>query len=211
MVTRTLCIAVVGAIGMASAPRPVMAQSSTLRGSAERLALTMEAEQEETFIQRRRSGALATVGGVLAAAGLVMALQPPRCRLEGETSTSDSVTYFGAPGQDDWFGYDWSVRYSDALKGGDCDIQFIYQRTWHDDDQWGMVGYGSDQSLLPEAARWRLPDHTVETNRTLNYVGWAAVGAGGALLWYGLSQVEVPFRVDLVPGGGFRATRTWGW
>ena len=204
MLSRISLVVFVAAFSLTTGNRPVMAQSSTLLGTVERWALTMEAEQDETFIQRRRSGTLATVGGVVAAAGLVMALQPPKCRLEGPTSESDRE-----PWANTWF--NWSATFGASLKDGQCDIQVVYERTWDNGSRWGTVGYESDQALIPESARFYVYDQTVETNRILNYVGWAAVGAGGALLWYGLRQVEVPFRLDVTPGGGLRVTRSVGW
>ena len=45
----------------------------------------------------------------------------------------------------------------------------------------------------------------------LAYVGLAAMAAGGVLIWRGLGMVEVPFRVDLTTGRGFRAYRSLSW
>ena len=69
---------------------PAMAQTSDLLASAERAALTMgleqdqELEQDQSVVRRRRSGGLAWAGGILVTAGVVLALQPPKCGIEGE-------------------------------------------------------------------------------------------------------------------------------
>ena len=49
------------------------------------------------------------------------------------------------------------------------------------------------------------------TDKTWNYVGWASIAAGGSLLALGFSAVDVPVRVDIAPGGGFRVARSLGW
>lgn len=45
----------------------------------------------------------------------------------------------------------------------------------------------------------------------LTYAGLGAMAAGGVLIWRGLGMVEVPFRVDLTTGSGFRAYRSFAW
>ena len=42
-------------------------------------------------------------------------------------------------------------------------------------------------------------------------VGLAALATGGVLIWRGLGMVEVPLRVDLTTGRGFRAYRSFSW
>ena len=46
---------------------------------------------------------------------------------------------------------------------------------------------------------------------SLTYAGLGAMAAGGVLIWRGLGMVEVPFRVDMTPGSGFRASRSFSW
>ena len=60
---------------------PAMAQSSGLLASAERAVLTMEVEQDQSVVRRRRSVGLAWTGGALVVAGVVLALRPPICEL----------------------------------------------------------------------------------------------------------------------------------
>ena len=45
----------------------------------------------------------------------------------------------------------------------------------------------------------------------LTYGGLGAMAAGGVLIWRGMGMVEVPFRVDLTTGRGFRAYRSLSW
>ena len=73
------------------------------------------------------------------------------------------------------------------------------------------VQYLSDAQLYNLNEQFDFLGREAETDRTMNYVGWAAVGVGGVLLWLGLTPVEVPFRVDMTPGRGFRASRSFSW
>ena len=202
---------------MLAATTPLMAQSSELLASAERLALELEAEQDETFVRRRRSGTMGTIGGVLAAAGLILALRSPSCELAGGATDSFTDSYVGIVETTD--------RRFKALLGptGDCDVRQVATTTWefNDPEFAGFYGefftdvqtdvlYLSDASL-PNVYTLDFLGRKAETDRTMNYVGWAAVGVGGVLLWLGLTPVEVPFRVDMTPGRGFRASRSFGW
>ena len=208
---------------MLAATTPLMAQSSELLASAERLALELEAEQDETFVRRRRSGTMGTIGGVLAAAGLILALRSPSCELVGGGPT-DSFT----DSSFDDIALTLTIdRRFEALLGpsGDCDVRQVGSATW---DFSGSVfadfyleaealvdrqrvQYLSDARLHNLDEQFNFLGREAETDRTMNYVGWAAVGVGGVLLWLGLTPVEVPFRVDMTPGRGFRASRSFGW
>ena len=53
--------------------------------------------------------------------------------------------------------------------------------------------------------------YTYTSKGYLTYGGFASMAVGGVLIWRGLGMVEVPFRVDLTPGSGFRASRSFGW
>ena len=54
-------------------------------------------------------------------------------------------------------------------------------------------------------------EYTYSEKGYLAFVGLATMAAGGVLVWRGLAMVEVPFRVDLTTGRGFRAYRSLSW
>lgn len=173
---------------------PALAQSSSLLVSAERAALTVEVEQDQSVVRRRRSGGLAWTGGALAVAGVVLALRPPVCEVNGL-----GVKREGTP---------WNYltfEYEAAHRDGKCDIR-VTTTYWNDGVSEGSgVGYYSDGA--PRGIAGDLPI----TKETWNYVGWATAAAGGALMWFGLRGVEVPVRLDVAPTGGFRVSRSLGW
>lgn len=172
----------VAAVVLATAS-PALAQSSGLLASAERAALTMEVEQDETVVRRRRSGGLALTGGALAVAGIVLALRPPVCKLQG--SGTGEV-------------YGETVSYTPVRHGGECTIL--------------REGRGLDPIFWTNArTRSFFEARAPITKRTWNYVGWATAASGGALMWFGLRGVEVPVRLDVAPTGGFRITRSLVW
>ena len=163
---------------------PVMAQSSNLFKSSEPVVLTMEGEQDQSIVRRRRSGGIAWTGGVLAAAGIVLALRPPVCGIAGPQYPERA-----SPG-----------RYQGALWQGQCTVEWTSSYD-------GETDYlASPESLVHFEA-----GHVPVTKRTWNYVGWATAAAGGALMWFGLRGVEVPVRLDVAPTGGFRVSRSLGW
>ena len=207
---RVLSATLVGAVLVSGAPTMAQSLSSTVAtaqsrailASAERLAAEVGLEQEATFVQRRRSGALAAIGGVLAATGAVLLLRPPTCALEGD---AESETY------DPYFNDTLRSTYSTVQIGGRCDLRVLTEYIPHDYPDFGyqFAEYQSDQSLYDFP--WDFEGRTAKTNKTVNHVGVAAIGAGGVLLWFGLRQVEVPFRVDLGMGGRLSVSRSFGW
>ena len=173
---------------------PALAQSSGLLASAERVALAVEVEQDETVVRRRRSGGLALTGSALAMAGIVLALRPPVCEANGLGVKRD-----GTP-------WNYSTyEYEAAHRDGKCDVR-VTSVYWNDGvSEYTAVGYYSDGD--PRDVAGDLPI----TKKTWNYVGWATAAAGGALMWFGLRGVEVPVRLDVAPTGGFRVSRSLGW
>ena len=73
MFTRSTAVFVAAVVLVTGSP--AMAQSSDLLTSAERVVLTMEVEQDQAVVQRRRSSGLAWIGGGLAVGGVVLALR----------------------------------------------------------------------------------------------------------------------------------------
>lgn len=198
---------------------PAMAQTSDLLGSAERAALTMgleqdqELEQDQSVVRRRRSGGLAWAGGILVTAGVVLALQPPKCGIEGRAPEPPrpEIDRFG-----DVIGT-WSLNHRAALVGRTCtvaaDASYVwgpwYKRNRDVTDQHFTV-YQFDNPR-GDFVGADVGEAIALTDKTWNYVGWATVAAGGVLLGIGLSSVDVPVRVDIAPGGGFRVARSLGW
>lgn len=190
-------------------PAPVgdrpAASSSGILASAERMASMAEAEQDEMFVQRRRSGTLAGVGAALVATGAVLVLRPPSCTLEGSATGRDVVDF-------EFFGWvdDWD--YAAVLSSGRCDVRVLETTTWNDGFVARSVEYQSDGSLLGRFSH-DFAGRTAKEGWPLRYAGLAMAGAGGALLWFGLRRVEVPFRVDMTTGRGLRvqASRSFGW
>lgn len=195
---------------------PAMAQTSDLLASVERAALTMgleqeqELEQEQSVVRRRRSGGLAWAGGILAVAGVVLALRPPVCGLQGGR-VGERETYSR---ENDWFNdLVRTTEYSHDLVRGTCAVRrHVTDRfyTWPDEStvtrQQTFSIYSVDQN-----SGWDYEGRVATTDKTWNYVGWATVAAGGVLLGIGLSSVDVPVRLDVAPGGGFRVARSLGW
>ena len=187
MSTRSIAV-FVAAVGLVTVS-PVMAQSSDLLSSAERLALTTEVEQDQSVIRRRRSGGLAWIGGSLAVAGIVLALRPPVCELVGEPS----LTIEASPT------IMWTETFTATSRDGMCGV--LRER-----DN-GLTINSLDVQWQDSDFRGR----RAEPNKTLNYAGWATAAAGGVLMWYGLRSVDVPVRFDVAPTGGFRVSRSLGW
>ena len=198
---------------------PAMAQTSDLLASAERAALTMAAaqdqdlEQGQSVVRRRRSGGLAWAGGILVTAGVVLALQPPKCRIEGETPESPGRTF----DRDGDVYRTWSLNYRAALIGGTCTIAADASYVWGPwykanrdvtDSSYTIYQLDNPRGDFVGADAG---DAMALTDKTWNYVGWAAIAAGGSLLALGLSGVDVPVRLDVAPTGGFRVARSLGW
>lgn len=182
-------IAVLVAVVVLMTGSPAMAQSSDLLASATRsVALmtqdteTQEAEQVQSVIRRRRSGGLAGTGAVLAGVGVILALRPPDCDISGSTAHP-----YG--------------RFSAEQRGRKCGVK--YRSTAGGWEEVVIEGSGARFSVDP-------PHPVPITKKTWNYVGWATAAAGGALLGFGLSSVDVPVRLDVAPGG-FRVARSLGW
>ena len=182
---------------------PAMAQSSSLLASAERVALMMEVEQDQSVVRRRRSGGLAWTGGALAVAGVVLALRPPVCELDGlGTRRIDGL---GAPGH----GYYLTYDYEAVRRDGKCDVRAARTSRlqggtiFHTTVDYYSHGYDFTTND-------RFVGDAPVTKRTWNYVGWTTAAAGGALMWFGLRGVEVPVRLDVAPGG-FSLAHSLGW
>lgn len=198
--TFTRGIAVFVAVVVLMSGSPALAQSSGLLASAERAALTMEVEQDETVVRRRRSGGLALTGGALAAVGVVLALRPPVCELDGLGQRMQNFD-----GDSDYQTFDYEATYRD----GQCDVRSkVTYLTYHGAVEGSDTYYYSDGYPAHDHG---VPGDSPVTKRTWNYVGWATAAAGGALMLFGLRGVEVPVRLDVVPTGGFRITRSLGW
>ena len=166
---------------------PALAQSPGLLASAERTALMMAVEQDQSVVRRRRSGGLAWTGGALAGAGIVLALRPPVCELQGSgVGEVRGETYMPV-----------RATYTPARDGGGCTIL--------------RKGRGLDPLFWTSASAGRFEGRAPITKRTWNYVGWATATAGGALMLFGLRGVEVPVRLDVAPTGGLRVSRSLGW
>ena len=179
----TRSIAVFAAAVVLVTVSPAMAQSSDLLASAERLALMTEVGQDQSVVRRRRSGGLAWTGGGLAVGGIVLALRPPVCELQGSETGTSAVR--------------GRVRYQATLGGsGACELvqldDFGEGLTWSESE----AGPGGRMSI---------------TKRTWNYVGWATAAAGGVLMWYGLRGVDVPVRFDVASRGRIRVFHSLDW
>ena len=204
MFTRSLMVFVAVVVLVTSSP--ALAQSSGLLASAERAVLTTEVEQDRSVLQRRRSGGLAWTGGALAVAGVVLALRPPVCDLDGLGARRIDAGYVS------YFEYGYEAVHRD----GKCDVRMT--RTWRQ-QQGGTVvstsvGYYSDgygSRAADDREYYGFVGDAPVTRKTWNYVGWATAAAGGALMWFGLRGVEVPVRLDVAPTGGFRVSRSLGW
>lgn len=206
-----------------AADGPAMAQSSSLAASLSRLASSVQLEQDSTVeqdttvIRRRSSGTMAAIGGVLTAAGLVLALRPPGCKLVYNGKDPDPAIYKdNDPNARGGFGLlERERRFKAVSINRKCDLRIWANDKYTDyttaayDTDTSFIAYGRDSGEV--GVHYSLRDRKSEANRTLNYVGWTAVGTGAAMLWLGLRQVDVPFRVDLTVDGGFRATRSFGW
>ena len=177
---------------------PALAQSSGLLASAERVALTMEVEQDETVVRRRRSGGLALTGSALAVAGIVLALRPPVCEISSPT---------GAPRT---FANRWgdNIELEAGLYRGKCDVELTWESV-----RLGDAGTSGTYFVSTVGTRYTdlHGDHEAVTKRTWNYVGWATAAAGGAMMWFGLRGVDVPVLLHVEPTGGFRVSRSLGW
>ena len=197
------CIAVFLAAVVLATGSPALAQSSSgLLASAERAALAMEAEQDETVVRRRRSGGLALTGGALAAVGVVLALRPPVCELDGlGTMRIDDVSGSG------YHTYDYEALHRD----GKCDVRMARTTQWRSGGSRTVVDYYSNGYGGEHLFNVGFVGDAPITKKTWNYVGWATAAAGGALMWFGLRGVDVPVRLDVEPTGGFRLRRSLGW
>ena len=177
---------------------PAMAQSSGLLASAERAVLTMEVEQDQSVVRRRRSVGLAWTGGALVVAGVVLALRPPICELDGLGQTRQDFGFY-----EDWLTFDYEATYRD----GQCDVRSRSTSWTFFGDPEGSQDYYYSDGYYPGHP----PGDSPVTKRTWNYVGWATAAAGGTLMLFGLRGVEVPVRLDVGPTGGFRVARSLGW
>ena len=180
---------------------PALAQSSSgLLTSAERVALAVEVEQDETVVRRRRSGGLALTGSALAVAGIVLALRPPVCELGGlGTMRIDHVSGYNT--------YDYEALHRD----GKCDVRMARTIWWQGGGSSTSVAYYSNRYGDEHVPYVGFVGDAPVTKKTWNYVGWTTAAAGGALMWFGLRGVEVPVRLDVEPTGGFRLRRSLGW
>ncbi|MCY4508612.1 MAG: hypothetical protein OXG35_16895 [Acidobacteria bacterium] len=172
-----------------------MAQSPGVLASAERFLADVELEQNETFVQRRRSGALAATGAVLAATGVVLVLQPPKCSLQGSATETRDLDFVVD-----------TIAYDVIEDSGYCDLRAVYESRYEGSmEPFGYVLYESESPEVDFGGR------NVTTNRTLNHIGWGALAAGGALVWFGLTRVEVPFRLDVGTGRRVAVVRSFSW
>lgn len=192
----TRSIAVFVAVVVLVTGSPAMAQSSDLLASAERAALTMQVEQDQSVVRRRRSGGLGASGVVMAGVGIFLALRPPVCELVGEASHR-SVGAFGTA----------TETFTAALKDGKCGVRLVVDGTRYDGAPISSEGHSLDANAHLFDFRGRRAD----TNKTMNWVGWTTAAAGGALMWFGLRAVDVPVRFDMASTGGFRVSRSLGW
>lgn len=196
MFTRIIAVFVAAVVLVTGSP--VMAQSSDLLASAERAALTMQVEQDQPVVRRRRSGGLGTVGVVLAGVGVYLALRPPACELEG----GPSETFV------DSFGRTISATFMPDRKGGMCGVGIV--RSWTSSFD-GSRRSEEVHSADVNAANFDFRGREGAENKTMNWVGWATAAAGGALMSFGFRAVDVPVRLDVAPAGGFRVSRSLGW
>ena len=196
---------------------PAMAQTSDLLASAERAALTMAVEQDQeleqedqSVVRRRRSGGLAWAGGILAVAGAVLALRPPVCGLQGgrvgERETWSRLN-------DSFNDAVRTTEYSHELIRGSCAVRRHVTDRYYTYPDSSTVTRQQTFSIYDadENSGWDYEGRVATTDKTWNYVGWASIAAGGALLGLGLSGVDVPVRLDVAPTGGFRVARSLGW
>ena len=110
--------------------------------------------------------------------------------------------------------YNAQRNYEPLWQAGQCDVRVIGEDvSMYRGLRYGFVTYLSDERLAPHSDFnfYDFQGREAKADRTLNYVGWAAAATGATMLWLGLSPVDVPFRVDIEPGGGFRAARSFGW
>ena len=185
-------------IAILSGSTPIVAQAQPdIVASAVRLASSAEAtgtaQDEGSTILRRRSGTMAGLGVGLITVGVVMALREPKCGAMGSASDVTGFTRYTLSG---------------IHRNGRCDVAIELS------DEFGVrTEYLSD--VRSGRGDWVVPSEVEGVSTTqsnaLRHTGWALVGVGGAVLWYGLSRVEVPFRVDLTADRGVLASRSFGW
>lgn len=200
------------AVVLVAVNAPVAHAQADILASATRLASIVEVAQEGATIRRMRSRAIAGLGVGLVAAGAALFLAPPKCGLDGGGITTDPL---GA-----------TYSYSEFIRGRVCDVEVEVRRSglWLATEENPFfpvlfVRAGTHREYVSEIEAGRgiyvLPEEIegirATESHTLRYAGLAMAGAGGALLWYGLSRIDVPFRVDLTRGGGVRASRSFGW
>ena len=205
---------------MMAANAPLAQAQSDILESATRLASTVEAAQEGSTIRRLRSRTMAGLGAALVGVGVGLFVRPPKCGHEGAGTTTDPL---GA-----------TYTYTDVYRTSGCDVEVNVRRggLWlaaEDSvvDFFGIpvifpdlfVEAGTHREYVSEVRAGRgvyvLKDEVqrieITEDNSRRYTGLAIAGGGGVLLWYGLSRIEVPFRVDLTPGGGVLASRSFGW
>ena len=193
---------------------PVAEAQTNILASATRLASTAELAQDDSTIRRMRSRGFAGLGVGLIATGVALFVGPPECGRVGEGITQELL---GA-----------TYRYENRYREGRCDVGIDVRRPdihiFTLDSSGQVTG---DFSVPPGTHReyvndinsgggfYVLPSEIdqiqVTQSNTRRYIGLAIAGGGGFLLWYGLSRIEVPFRVDLTPGGGVLASHSFGW
>ena len=184
-----------------AASTPVAAQSLSVLASAERLVSAAALEQDVTTVRRSRSMAVAGLGIGLLTAGVSLATIQPKCVITTDGPDGD---FLGA-----------TYTYRPIRKAGECDVQIDWVSAGvGPTDRFGRGRtYISDVRDLDNSYVWssEVEDVRFEERKFLRYTGIALAGAGGVLLWYGLARVDVPIRLDVMPGGGFRASRSFGW
>lgn len=203
----TRSIAVFVAVVVLVTGSPAMAQTSDLLASAERAALTMQVEQDQSVVRRRRSGGLGAVGVVLAGVGTFLALRSPGCELQGGEPTTVERGF----SQTRFSYYTSEITYSATRKDGSCGVRVVQTVTYDDSSIQSLSADVHENDANADANRSFFGGRSADTIKTWNYVGWATAAAGGALMWFGLRGVDVPVRFDMAPTGGFRVSRSLGW
>ena len=166
---------------------------------------------------RARSQGMAGIGIGLVGIGALLAASRPSCGYDGS----------GTPGG----GFGTRYSYEAAYVNGKCDVAVVVSksrplfispdlragiRSPHYEARGAHVEYVNDivdGSRNFFVAHDEVSDITPTTGKAKRYIGLSLAGAGAFLIWYGLSRVEVPFRMELTAGHGIgvRGSRTFTW